>query len=222
MSNPGKRRVINRNRTLKVTVVGDSQVGKTCLLLTYVTKKYPACVPASFEWHLAGTGFSQSTYPNIQVDGQRYDLDFTDTLGLDSSLSLRLLKYMTTDVFVVCFDISCPESFENVREKWMPEIRTAQPEIPIIIVGTKLDLRNNSDVKSGLAEVGKKPVLHEEGQRLARELKVVDYVECSSLNNDGVRSVFLTAAHAACMAKKSRVGGCESAKDEECCTCVIL
>jgi len=58
---------------------------------------------------------------------------------------LRPLCYPNTDVFILCFSIVSPASFYNVSEKWMPEIRSAGLEMPVILVGTQSDLR--TDVK---------------------------------------------------------------------------
>ena len=58
---------------------------------------------------------------------------------------LRPLSYPQTDVFLVCFSISSPTSFENIRSKWWPEIQQHAPGCPFILVGTKGDLRDDAD-----------------------------------------------------------------------------
>jgi Ras-related C3 botulinum toxin substrate 1 len=56
---------------------------------------------------------------------------------------LRPLSYPQTDVFLVCYSVVNPASFDNVRAKWSPEIKHNNPDTPIVLVGTKLDLRDD-------------------------------------------------------------------------------
>ena len=56
---------------------------------------------------------------------------------------LRPLSYPQTDVFLICFSLVSPASFENVRAKWFPEVSHHCPNTPVILVGTKLDLRDD-------------------------------------------------------------------------------
>ena len=48
-----------------------------------------------------------------------------------------------TDVFLVCFGVASPDSFDNVREKWVPEINHHCPKTPFLLVGTQMDLRDD-------------------------------------------------------------------------------
>jgi cell division control protein 42 len=51
-----------------------------------------------------------------------YTLGLFDTAGQEDYDRLRPLSYPQTDVFLVCFSVTSPASFENVREKWFPEV----------------------------------------------------------------------------------------------------
>ena len=51
---------------------------------------------------------------------------------------LRPLSYPQTDVFLVCFSTVSPSSFENVKEKWVPEITHHCPKTPFLLVGTQV------------------------------------------------------------------------------------
>jgi len=64
---------------------------------------------------------------------------------------MRPLCYPGTDVFLVCFSVVRPTSLYNVRDKWLPEIRKYLPKVPIVLVGTQIDLRTNLDVLVDLA-----------------------------------------------------------------------
>ena len=103
---------------------------------------------------------------------------------------LRPLSYPQTDVFLVCFSVTSPASFENVKEKWFPEVHHHCPGVPCLIVGTQVDLRDDPQVIEKLARQKQRPVAMEQGERLARELGAVKYVECSALTQKGLKNVF--------------------------------
>jgi cell division control protein 42 len=93
-------------------------------------------------------------------------------------------------VFLVCFSVTSPASFENVREKWFPEVHHHCPGVPCLIVGTQVDLRDDPSVREKLAKQKMLPVRKEDGERMARELGAVKYVECSALTQYKLKDVF--------------------------------
>ena len=103
---------------------------------------------------------------------------------------LRPLAYPKTDVFLVCFSVTTPASFENVKEKWFPEVHHHCPRVPCLIVGTQIDLRGDGQVIQKLARQRQQPVSSELGERLASGLGAVKYVECSALTQKGLKTVF--------------------------------
>ena len=60
--------------------------------------------------------------------------------------------YPQTGVFLVFFSVTSPASFENVREKWFPEVHHHCPGVPCLIVGTQVDLRDDPSVRDKLAK----------------------------------------------------------------------
>jgi Ras-related C3 botulinum toxin substrate 1 len=64
------------------------------------------------------------------------------------------LSYPGSDAFIVCFSIIDLSSFREVKSKWETEIRAHCPSSPIILVGTKLDLRTNKEVLDSLKKSG--------------------------------------------------------------------
>ncbi len=115
---------------------------------------------------------------------------FTLYTGQEDYDRLRPLSYPQTDVFLVCFSVTSPASFENVKEKWFPEVHHHCPGVPCLIVGTQVDLRDDQSVQEKLARQKQRPVQAEQGERLARELGAVKYVECSALTQKGLKNVF--------------------------------
>ena len=66
---------------------------------------------------------------------------------------LRLIAYPNTDVFLVCFSIINPDSYDNVREKWVPEIMKPEWKAPFLLVGTQMDLRTDPATITNLGEI---------------------------------------------------------------------
>ena len=188
----------------KCVVVGDGAVGKTCLLISYTSNKFPsAYVPTVFE----------SYSLTLMVGGEPYTLGLFDTAGQEDYDTLRPLSYPNTDVFLVCYSVVSPTSFENAREKWVPEITDHCRHTPFLLVGTKTDLREDTATLQNLAKTKQEPVSVVMGERLARELRAVKYVECSALTQRGLKNVFDEAILAIIEPPKS-------VKQRKCC-CVF-
>ncbi|PIO63034.1 Ras family protein, partial [Teladorsagia circumcincta] len=73
----------------------------------------------------------------VMIGGEPYTLGLFDTAGQEDYDRLRPLSYPQTDVFLVCFSVVAPASFENVREKWVPEIAHHCSKTPFLLVGTQ-------------------------------------------------------------------------------------
>lgn len=110
---------------------------------------------------------------------------------------LRSLCYAHVDVFILCFSLVNPVSFQNIASKWIPQIRSGNRTSPIILVGTQSDLCQNVDILIHLAQHGTKPVAHSRARRLARRIGAGDYLECSALTQHNLKDVFDSAVFAA-------------------------
>lgn len=118
--------------TLKIVLVGSEAVGKTSLLIRFHQNTFPSLyVPTVFD----------SYWKEVSVDGNEYGLLLWDNSGNNDYTRLRPLSYPQTDVFLVCFDINNRESFVQLQDTWLPEVKRYQHGTPIIIVGNKMDIR---------------------------------------------------------------------------------
>ncbi|KAK3696765.1 Ras-related C3 botulinum toxin substrate 2 [Vermiconidia calcicola] len=124
------------------------------------------------------------------VDNKPISLGLWDTAGQEDYDRLRPLSYPQTDVFLICFSIVSPPSFDNVKAKWYPEIEHHAPSVPIILVGTKLDLRDDPEVREQLRQRKMAPIQYEQAVQVAKEIKAVKYLECSALTQRNLKSVF--------------------------------
>lgn len=155
----------------KIVVVGDECTGKTALLVAYGSNSFvQKYVPTIFDNYTAGT----------EHQGKIFLLSLWDTPGCPQYAKLRSLSYVEADVFLICFDVGNRVSFDNVPT-WYNEVKTLVPEAKVILVGTKIDTRTSASVSIS------------EAKALARKLKLNSYVECSSLDQQGVSCVFNTA-----------------------------
>ncbi|KAI1136811.1 ras-domain-containing protein [Hypoxylon sp. FL0543] len=166
----------------KIVVVGDGGCGKTCLLISYSQGYFPEkYVPTVFENYI--------TYPTHQPSGKTVELALWDTAGQEEYDRLRPLSYPETDLIFVCFAIDCPNSLDNVLDKWYPEVLHFCPYTPLILVGLKSDLRHKKTCIEMLKTQGLTPVSSEQGMSVAKKMGA-QYMECSSKEMTGVDEIF--------------------------------
>ncbi|TGZ62030.1 hypothetical protein CRM22_007657 [Opisthorchis felineus] len=170
--------MVSSDRPVKIVVLGDGMVGKTCLLMTYTSGHYPSeYVPTVFENYLG----------SVKVDGKALAFELWDTAGQEEYSHLRPLSYPNTDVIILCFSIVRLSSLENAEKKWCREISQSEHlrGKPIILVGTMSDLREEV-TKVNASSV----ITYEKAKGFAKRIGAVEYLECSALRSSGVNEVF--------------------------------
>jgi len=178
---------MNSMQAIKCVVVGDGAVGKTCLLISYTTNAFPGeYIPTVFDNYSA----------SVMIDGKTISLGLWDTAGQEDYDRLRPLSYPQTDVFLVCFSLVSPPSYENVRTKWYPEISHHAPSTSMLLVGTKLDLRDDQATIEKLRERRMSPITYQQGLAMQKDIRAVKYLECSALTQKNLKNVFDEAIRA--------------------------
>ena len=185
-------------QNVKLVVVGDGGVGKSCLLISFTTNAFPGeYVPTVFDNYSA----------NVLCDGKPINLGLWDTAGqvqrcflaglattnlawraLSQPRSrvqedydrLRPLSYPQTDVFLLC--ASSQNSFENLA-KWHAEITHHAPSVPFFVAATKSDMPKSYDVDAARTQ--------------ALRLGASGFVEVSALTQQNVKQLFELCIRAA-------------------------
>ncbi|KAG6403367.1 hypothetical protein SASPL_135585 [Salvia splendens] len=105
--------------------------------------------------------------------------------GQEDYNRLRPLSYRGADVFILAFSLISKASYENVSKKWIPELKHYAPGVPIVLVGTKLDLRDDKEFFEN--HPGSVPITNVQGEELRKLIASPSYVECSSKTQEVTR-----------------------------------
>ncbi|GAB1223025.1 hypothetical protein ENUP19_0128G0001 [Entamoeba nuttalli] len=165
------------NKVIKIGLVGDGAVGKTTFLLSYTSQSFL-------------TEYTPTIFDNFcqiePVGNDIFNVSLWDTAGQDEYSSYRAGCYNNCnfDVFLLCFSVTQRSSFRNIKNKWIIELRKYAPTVPVIVVGTQVDLREDSN---------KDHISKKEGEKMAKELKAKRYVECTSKDYETTHNVVLAA-----------------------------
>jgi len=165
---------------LKVIILGDSNVGKTCLMNQYVnnkfSKQYKATIGADF------------LTKEVTIDDKIVTLQIWDTAGQERFQSLGVAFYRGADCCLLCYDITNSPSFENLnswREEFLLHASPQNPnQFPFVVIGNKLDLANKRQVQEKQAQ-------------MFCESKDMPLFECSALDATRVEEAFRKIAEQA-------------------------
>lgn len=167
-------------KIVKCGVVGDGTVGKTTLLLSYITQAFI-------------TEYTPTVFDNFsaieEVNGEVINVILWDTAGQDDYAQIRTTCYNNCkyDVFLLCFSVIHRDSYDNIKYKWLPELKQNSPGTPFILVGTKIDLR---DEAANPTHINQK-----DGAKRAKEIKAHSYIECTSRDPASVGKVVMEAVN---------------------------
>ena len=113
--------------------MGDTSVGKSCLIKQYLFNEFSDDYEPSVLDIYKGTKNVKKT---------QIELEIHDTSGDDHLGANRATQYKDCDVFMICVAVNNPTSLENCT-KWKNEIKNVEPEKPIMLILTKIDLRDD-------------------------------------------------------------------------------
>ncbi|NXQ82548.1 RHOF protein, partial [Nyctibius grandis] len=178
---------------VKVVVVGDGGCGKTSLLVAFARGDFPKVyVPTVFEKYTA----------SLQVGDKPVKTHLWDTAGQEDYDRLRPLSYSDANVVLICFDVTNPNSYDNILTKWYPEVNHFCKGVPVLLVGCKTDLRRDRSVLRKLQEGRLEPISYQQAKAMARQVHAVSYLECSAKHQENVEDIFAEACGAALRAAR--------------------
>ena len=156
----------------KLIVIGDSGVGKSCLLRRYDGDPFEECFIGTI-----GLDFRVRT---ITLHGKRIRLQLWDTAGQECFRPITTHYYRGTHGVLICYDITNKESFTNIDEIWLREFRKhTRDNVPRILVGNKSDLDDRRSVEQS------------EAKDYADEMGI-PFLETSAKNFKNVENAFTT------------------------------
>jgi len=181
---------------IKLVAVGDGAVGKTSLLIAYAKGTFPdTYIPTVFENYTAP----------IEHNGKKVLLHLWDTAGQEDYDRLRPLSYPGADIVLLCFSLVTEASFESVRDKWHPEVDHYIKNVPTILVGTKVDLREGKLPDPSTGEFH--PVSNDQAEKMADEIGSEKFMALSAKTGENLKNLFSEAVSIVLAARKVHGGG---------------
>jgi Ras-related protein Rab-2A len=166
----------NYDFLFKFIIIGDSSVGKSCILLRFTEGRYKTEHEPSL-----GVEFGSK---NIQVGDQVIKIQIWDTAGQESFKSITRSYYKGSIAALIVYDITRRESFENLS-KWLYEVKSHSHEkVEIVLIGNKSDLSSKY-----LQFLFRREISFEEGEAFAKK-NGFEFFETSAQSGDKVEDVF--------------------------------
>jgi small GTP-binding protein len=159
---------------MKVVLIGDTQVGKTCLLGRITTNGFKSMSPPT-----VGAAFQTVT---ISTAAGAVNLQIWDTAGQEKYRALTPMYYRSAQVAILVFDVTNFTSYSGLQQ-WFSDLeQKTEVVMRIFLVGNKCDLADDRKVSSV------------DAQRLAEQNGAVAYCETSAKTGTGVASLFRRVA----------------------------
>ena len=137
----------SNNITCKVVLVGDTGVGKTCIIQRYVNNKYKE--------ENESTIASSYTYKSLEYKNYNKSISFDiwDTAGQELYRALAKNFYLNASIGIMVYDIRRRDSFESLKNFWYEQLKTSGEDNMIIaIAGNKCDLFTQEEVPEAEAK----------------------------------------------------------------------
>lgn len=169
---------------ITLTLVGDDGVGKSALITKYKERKGVDTTASTID---PDSTTVDSYYGTLVMEKVEYNVVLVDTYCSPTGNEIRALSYGASNVVIIAFAIDNRKSFENVKDVWRPEVGKHTNKIPVVLCGTKTDLRTGNESNADF-------VTADEALELCKTIEIDCYVECSMEADVGVEEVVAKAA----------------------------
>ena len=155
----------------KVVLVGESGVGKTCILNQFVNNKFDEQTLSNLS--------AQFCRKQIEFPGDKnITLDIWDTAGQEKFRSLNRIFYSNSKVVILVYDITDKKSFDEIKNYWYEQIKqNCENDVIIALVANKCDLYEEKQVPD------------EEGEEFAEKIGAL-FAPTSAKNDSGINKLF--------------------------------
>ena len=154
----------------KVIFVGDSSVGKSCIINRYIND--------SFQNQVVTLGCN-SLLKTITIDKYNIKFDIWDTAGMEKFRSLNAQFYKDANIVILVYEIINLNSFNSIKDYWYKDIiENSNKNIILGLIGNKSDLY-----------LDKEEVSEEEARNYAKEINAI-FKLTSALNGNGINELF--------------------------------
>ena len=156
----------------KVVLLGDSGVGKTCIISRYIS--------GTFDENSATTNGASYCSKNVNYTklGKNLLLDIWDTAGQEKYKALTKFFYKDAAVCILVYDITRKETFDNLKNFWYTQLKeNSGSNVVLGVAGNKCDLYESEDVKES------------EARQFAEEIGAI-FELTSAQNNTGINELF--------------------------------
>ncbi|EDO15333.1 hypothetical protein Kpol_1011p3 [Vanderwaltozyma polyspora DSM 70294] len=162
----------NYDSIMKILLIGDSGVGKSCLLVRFVDDKFnPSFITT------IGIDFKIKT---VEINGKKIKLQLWDTAGQERFRTITTAYYRGAMGIILVYDVTDEKTFANIRQWFKTVTEHANDEAQLLLVGNKSDMDTRA-------------VTYEQGEELSKELGI-PFIESSAKNDENVNEIFSTLA----------------------------
>ncbi|SCU78646.1 LADA_0A06678g1_1 [Lachancea dasiensis] len=157
---------------MKILLVGDSGVGKSCLLVRFVEDKFSPSFITTI-----GIDFKIKT---VEINGKKVKLQLWDTAGQERFRTITTAYYRGAMGIILVYDVTDERTFANIKQWFSTVNQHANEEAQLLLVGNKSDMDTRA-------------VTTEQGEALAKELGI-PFVEASAKDDTNVNDIFFLLA----------------------------